>query len=458
MRKLSSKDKDQAAAKPAKPPSSPERREMFMRLGLLTIAVFIDLLGFSIIIPLVPYYVIGGLHLSGPSAVHDANVGRYASWLIAAYAGMQFIFAPIWGRLSDRVGRKPLLIASLLGDALFYTLFAFSRHSLLLLFASRILAGIFSSASLSVAQAYIADITPPEYRASALGHIGAAFGVAFILGPLIGGELGRFELGLPLYFASALAIGNAVYIALKLPESRSAATRAVGVAPSGIPNGTLLTRMLQVLSGPVGFLYFLTFLVTFAFSQLEGTFTPYIVQRFNFTQAHSVAVAGNVFGYVGLILVLIQGGAIRPLTKRFGETPLVLVGVLMMAIGFLLFPLAHTLVQLLAGPLLLIAAGSALNSPALRAIVSRLSSASNQGGALGLSASFDSLARFLGPAIAGELYIALGIKSPYWTAGLVMTAAFILALTQRGRMAKDLQASEIADDLHPQNAPEPAVV
>jgi MFS transporter, DHA1 family, tetracycline resistance protein len=420
------------APKTAKPPSSPERREMFMRLGLLTIAVFINLLGFSIIIPLIPYYIVAALHLTGAQVAQDPEVGRLGAWLIAAYAGMQFLFAPVWGRLSDKVGRKPILIGSLIGDAVFYSMFALSQHSIGLLFASRILAGIFSSASISVAQAYVADVTPPEYRAAGLGHIGAAFGLGFILGPAIGGGLGQFNLGAPLYVAAALAIANAIYIVKWLPESRTEKERSEGVSSS--PSGSRLSRMAHGLTGPIGFLFLLTFLVTFAFSQLEGTFTAYLVQNFGFTSNHSAAAAGGVFAYIGIILVLIQGGAIRPLAKRFGETPLVLTGVVLMAIGFLTFPLVHSIAALMLGPLIPISVGAALNNPSLRSLVSRMAAADIQGGVLGLSASFDSLARFLGPATAGLLYKSVGVTSPYWTAGAVMAIAFLFALSQRNRM------------------------
>ncbi len=405
---------------------------MHVRLGLLTLAVLINMLGFSIIIPLIPSFVANGLHLTGSAAQIDPNVGRLGAWLIAAYAAMQFLFAPIWGRLSDRIGRKPILIGSLIGDAVFYTMFAFAQHSIVLLFTARLLAGIFSSASISVAQAYVADVTPPHLRAMGLGYLGAAFGVGFILGPAFGGWLGKVNLGLPLYVAAALAIINAIYIARVLPEPRTPEQRA---AIQSSAKSNRFAAMFSAVTGPLGFLFLLTFLVTFAFSQLEGTFTAYLMQRFGYGQANAPAVAGSVFAYTGVILVLIQGGAIRPLSKRFGETSLVLVGVTLMAIGFLTLPLAHSLIALMLGPLIPISAGAALNNPSLRSLISRKSSADIQGGTLGLSASFDSLARCLGPATAGELYKAVGETAPYWCAGVLMTLALAWALTHRTRMA-----------------------
>ena len=141
---------------------------------------------------------------------------------------MQFVFAPFWGRLSDNIGRKPILIGSLIGDAVFYTLFGLSTHHIYGQFAARILAGIFSSASLAVAQAYAADITPPNLRAMAMGYIGAAFGVGFIFGPALGGLIGQLGLAWPLYFSALLALGNLIYIARYLPEPDRAPEAAAG--------------------------------------------------------------------------------------------------------------------------------------------------------------------------------------------------------------------------------------
>ena len=411
--------------KKSKTELSPEDRKMHVNLALLSLAVMIDVLGFSIIIPLVPEYVRQGLHLQ---SVQDPRIGEYSGWLTASYAFMQFLFAPFWGALSDRVGRKRILIGSLVGDAVFYTLFGLSAHSIEGQFAARILAGIFSSASLSVAQAYAADITPPHLRAMGLGYLGAAFGVGFILGPALGGLLGQFGLAVPLYVSAAVALVNLVYIALKLPEPVR-----VEKAAAPAPTGSRFARMAQAVTGPVGFLYLLTFAVTFAFGNLEGTFTTYISQHFGYANPKMAqAVAGGVFAYIGVLIVVIQGGLIRPLVKRFGEATLVVVGIGLMALGFLLFPLAPLLSVLLIGPMLPIAIGSGLNSPALRALISRRATA--QGAALGLSASFDSLARATGPATAGYLYRNVGQTAPYWCAGIVMSLCFVFALARRREM------------------------
>ncbi len=403
---------------------SPEDRRMHIMLALLALAVMINVLGFSVIIPLIPDYVQGGMHLADPQ---DRRIGEYGGWLGASYALMQFLFAPFWGRLSDRVGRKPILIGSLVGDAVFYTLFGLSTHSIYGQFAARILAGIFSSASLAVAQAYAADITPPHLRAMGLGYIGAAFGFGFVIGPAVGGLIGSHHLAWPLYLSALLALANMAYIARYLPEPERAPQAA------GSPSASLTSRlglMTQAVRGPIGFLYLLTFAVTFAFANLEGTFTAYLKQHFQY--ADSIAVAGYVFAYVGILIVVIQGFLIRRLVKRFGEPTLVVAGIGLMALGFLAFPFAPVLSLLLIGPMLPISIGNGLNAPCIRSLISRRATA--QGAALGLSASFDSLARATGPATAGYLYKHVGMAAPYWCAGLVMSLCFVFALARRREM------------------------
>lgn len=408
---------------------SPEDKRMHIHLALLSLAVMINVLGFSIIIPLVPEYMEGALHV-GP---HDLRIGEYGGWLIAVYALMQFVFAPIWGRLSDRVGRKPILIGSLVGDAIFYWIFGHSEGHLYGLFAARILAGIFSSASLAVAQAYAADITPPRLRAMGMGYLGAAFGVGFILGPAIGGLIGHFAgIAWPLYFASILCVGNLIYIARYIPEPPHAEAAATPRPPASF--ASRLGLMAKAVSGPIGFLYALTFIVTFAFANLEGTFSVYLPQRFIYLH-HPIAVTGGVFAYIGVLIVLVQGGAIRPLVKRYGEANLIIVGVGLMALGFLVFPLAPILSILLIGPMVPLSIGNGLNAPALRALISKKAAASEQGATLGISASFDSLARATGPAAAAYLYRHVGITSPYWFAGVIMSVAFVIALTRKREMA-----------------------
>jgi multidrug resistance protein len=406
---------------------------MHTMLGWLAITVIINVLAFSILFPLAPYYVSRAL---GPGVdLKDPKIGEIASWLTAVYALMQFFFAPAWGKLSDRIGRKPILIASLAGDAVFYTLFGLS-HALTWLFAARILSGIFSSASLAVSQAYAADVTPPEHRAMGMGMIGASFGVGFVLGPAIGGALGRVDLALPLFGSAALALINLAFIVKLLPEpERHVSEQGEGGRGAGF--AARIGAMARAVSGPMGFLYLLTFLVTFAFANLEGTFSPYLMQRFGFLSEKSVAAQGGIFAYMGFVMILVQGGAIRPLVKRYGEANLVVAGVGLMALGFAFFSLAPTLFILMVGPIIPITIGNGLNTPSLRALVSKKSAATVQGASLGLSASFDSLARATGPACGGWLYQHYGLGAPYWFGGGIMGLAFLFALAKKRDMSAD---------------------
>jgi MFS family permease len=407
---------------------------MHTKLGYLAIAVIINVIGFSILIPLAPTYIKNAL---GPGTnPHDPRIGELASWLTAVYAVMQFLFAPVWGKLSDRIGRKPILIASLAGDVVFYTMFGLS-HTLPWLFTARILAGIFSSATLAVAQAYAADVTPPEHRAAGMGMLGASFGVGFILGPAVGGGLGKIFLGLPLFFAAGLAFINLMYIAAKLPESRKPDDDAALTGPPAAV-GSRLAIMLRAMTSPIGYLYLLTFAVTFAFANLEGTFTSYLMQHFGLAGKNSLGVQGEIFAFIGFLIVLIQGGAIRPLVKRYGETPLVIAGVGLMTAGFFLFPLAHSIPALVFGPMIPIAVGNGLNTPALRSLISRKSAQSAQGTMLGISASFDSLARATGPATAGWLYGHYSPLAPYWCAGAIMALSLLLAVANRKSLSADM--------------------
>ena len=412
---------------------------MHVKLGILTLACAINLIGFSIVIPLLTRYITGALHVPKTDPRVDLDNGL----LLSSYALMQFVFAPIWGRLSDHIGRKPILIASLLGDVVFYALFGLAQHSIELQFASRLLAGIFSSGSLAVAQAYIADVTPPEHRAVGLGMIGAAFGIGFVVGPAIGGLLQQFDLGLPLYVASGIALLNAVFVFKYLPESRTPSAPSVSGHAAHLTPAARLAHMAQGLFGPLGFLYVLTFLITFAVACMEGAFTPYIA-HFYASEDDAARSAGLCFTYIGILMVLVQGGAIRPLRKRFAEWQLILVGVALMVVGFWLWPAARTIPLLLAGPILAVSIGSALNAPSLRALVSRLSPQDSQGATLGLAASFDSLARAIGPGFGGWLAGAHGLASPYYFAAAIMTVALLWAVTQAPKLNKaesDSQAS-----------------
>jgi DHA1 family tetracycline resistance protein-like MFS transporter len=396
-------------------------------LLVIFITVFIDLVGFGIVIPVLPYYVEGTKFNATP---------RTVGILFASYSVMQLIFSPILGRLSDRYGRRPILFFSLLGTSLGFFILGFAT-TLWMLFLGRIIDGI-TGGNISTAQAYIADVTTPENRAKGMGLIGAAFGLGFIFGPAIGGILSQWGIGVPFFFAGGLALANAVLLYFTLPETvtpdhpaRSSA--AAGGRWSQLADAVRQPRLAYVLA--------IYFLFVVAFSIMTTSFALFTMYRFGYDAAHN----GYLFMYVGIIGALIQGGLIGRLVKMFGELPLVLAGAFLFALSLFAIPLLgpHTGLPmlLLAGGLF--AVGNALATPSLQTLASRSVGRGEQGGVLGVTQSVASLARAVGPTLAALLihsaiatYGADGhlhemsdrsLRITFWTAAAIMLLAFLLA-------------------------------
>jgi MFS transporter, DHA1 family, tetracycline resistance protein len=388
-------------------------------LFVIFLTVFLDLLGFGIVIPLAPLYV-------KQFAAEPALVGRLVGLLGTFYSLMQFLFAPVWGRLSDRVGRRPILLMSISGSCLSYVLFAVAvgMRSLPLLFGSRLIAGAMA-ANLSTAQAYIADVTTPENRAKGMGMIGAAFGLGFVFGPAVGAWLSQpgFSPVMVPAVAAGLCFLNVVLAAIRLPESLPPDTRAAiperrrGVrAMAGALADPRVARLVQTL-----------FLVTFAFTMMEWTLALFVAVRFHFGREQ----AGLLFAALGLLVAFVQGGLVGRLVKRVGEAHLVVAGTLSMALALLLLPTTHTVGSLMA-VMALLAFGNGINNPSLSSLTSRAVAPTEQGTILGAAQGFSSLARAVGPFCAGWLFD-LGIAYPYLGAALVMAAAFVLSLRVLGQ-------------------------
>lgn len=406
--------------------SSPDPTFNFRPLLLLAVTVFIDLLGFGLVLPNIPRYVETAV---GTNHAHAAAIGGL---LAASYSFTQFLFAPLWGRYSDRVGRRPVILISLLGVAGAYTLFGLAEGHLWMLFAARLLAGLLSSASIGVAFAYVADVTSPQNRARGIGLLGACFGLGFMLGPAFGGFLGHKFLALPAFVAAGMALANFVFTLRFLPESLTVEARTHAAGAAGGFSPRLLGR---VIAGPAGFLFALTFLVTFGFSALEQSFSFYLlsVGPFGVTPASQPMVSGAILGLAGLAGVLIQGGLIGRLVARFGEGAIARAGIVLMVIGFAVFPLPRALWALVAGPMLLLSIGRALTAPALSALLSRKANL-GQGLTLSTSQSFDALARTFGPITAGGLFNYFGPAVPYVVSAFVMAGALVLTLARRTQM------------------------
>ncbi|MFZ5432375.1 MAG: MFS transporter [Calditrichota bacterium] len=378
---------------------------MNSRLVIIFITIFIDLLGFGLVIPALPFYAES--YGASPLVV---------GLLTMSYSLMQFIFAPLWGRVSDRVGRRPIILLGLAGAAGAFLVFGLAK-SLTMLFVGRTLAGLLSSASLPTAQAYIADSTTPENRARGMGLIGAAFGLGFIFGPAVGGLLTKYGYGVPALVAAGLAALNFIWAYIRLPESLQISQRPQRQSYLS------LTRLKETLADPrIAFLILLYFLVVFAFSEMESTFALFSEHKLGLG---AIAV-GALLGEAGIISAMIQGMFIGKMTKRFGEATLAIWGTLLMGIGFLLTTRVHSITGMIL-VLPLYALGSALTHPTLTALISRSVAEDRQGGALGISQGFSALARVLGPLFGTWIFQVFSPTAPYFAGGLVMLLAWLAA-------------------------------
>jgi DHA1 family tetracycline resistance protein-like MFS transporter len=357
-------------------------------LFVLFLTVFIDLVGFGIIIPVLPLYA-EHFHAS-PVAI---------GWLTGIYSGMQIIFTPILGKLSDRFGRRPVLIVSIAGTAIGFVLMGMAT-ALPLLFVARILAGI-TGGNISIPQAYIADVTAPEQRSRAMGMIGAAFGLGFTFGPLIGGIMSRISYSAPFYFAAGLAVANALLVYLILPESLSREHRATP------HEGASIAEVFRHGRGAMFALVVATYFFLIAgFSIMTTLFALFTEKHFGY-DAHA---NGYLFGFIGILTVIVQGGLIGRLVKIFGEVSLARVGMLLTTASLALLPASDNLTLLLiacAG----LSFGSGFASPPLSGLASQMIERSWQGRALGVMQSAGSAGRLLGPLLGGWLLM-LDLNKP----------------------------------------------
>lgn len=337
--------------------------------------------------------------------------------LSTSYSVMQFVFTPVWGRLSDRYGRRPLILLSLAGSCIGFLVFGLARN-LVLLFAGRMIAGI-AGAILPTTQAYIADVTTPENRAKGMGIIGAAFGLGFILGPAIGGLLAPYGYDKPSFFASAMAAANFLFAYWNLPESLTEETRK----SSGSRRFDLATLRDALVHPHIGQLLAVFFVATFAFSNMEATFGLLNEHRYGL----SVRQTGYLFTFIGVLSVIMQGVVVGRLVKRFGEARLVVAGTFTMIFGLGLMPFAPGMTAYCA-VISLMAFGSGLNNPSLSALISKSTDPDKQGGIMGIAQSISSMGRILGPVWGGYSYGAFGIPSPFLSAAALMVLAFLLSV------------------------------
>jgi len=376
-------------------------------MPVLFLIVFVDLVGFGLVIPLLPFY-----------AERYGASPEQVTMLVAVYSLVSMITAPLWGRLSDQVGRRPVLMASTIASALAYLWFGFAS-SLWMLYAARILAGA-CAGNIAAAQAYIADVTTPENRARGMGLIGAAFGLGFIIGPAIGGivagnNLAHADLRTPGLIAAGLSltafVGVVTILRESLPaEARGRARRGRLAAIRHALGRSDLARLLLVF-----------FLVILAFAGMEATFALWAMQQLSWGPEQ----VGYIFAYVGVLSAIMQGRLIGPLTRRLGEERLLLGGLVLIALGLLILPAARGLAGLIVAVTLL-ALGMGATQPSINSLISRGAGAEEQGEVMGVAQSVGSLSRVLGPVAAGVLFATLGRSFPFFWGTLLVVLALLV--------------------------------
>ena len=374
-------------------------------LAVLFLTVFVDLLGFGILIPILPTYA----KSFGASAT---EIG----FLSAIYSLTQMAFAPVWGRLSDRVGRRPIIIATALGACVAYVVFGVAE-SLWLLFVARGFAGM-CGANIATAQAYVADVTTPETRARGMGMIGAALGLGFTVGPAVGGLAAHFGgKHAPFFVAAALAALNAGWAFVALPEPERHASRPA----RGLGSYADALRLPHL-----GFYILLFLIVTFAFSNIETAYVLFTHDEFGFGERDN----GLMFTLIGVVMVIMQSSVVRPLTRRYGSERLIAAGTFVTAIGSVLLVQAQVWWHLLPATVL-IAVGTSLYSPSLSTVISINAPAERQGEMLGVAQSAGAVARIAGPGGAGLIYQHAGHAWPFYTCALLLGLSSLATYARR---------------------------
>jgi multidrug resistance protein len=366
---------------------------------IIILVQFFVMVGFGIVIPILPYLVqdLGG---------NAFSLGLFMS----AYSIMQFFFAPFWGRLSDRIGRRPVLLIGITGYGLTFLLFGLI-HNLWLLIAVRSVSGVVSSATLPTSMAYLADISEGADRSKSMGFIGAAMGLGMVFGPALGGWLGHYSFSTPFFVAGALALAILPFAWTFLPET---------LQKSSTPTNKKIPQFsLEIVKDPLFTLYFFNFIISFSMAMFETTFAMLAAVKVGVGPKEM----GTIFAILGIFGVIVQGGLIGRLVKRFGDANLVKAGAYFCAVGLIFILLAPNTITLVIATIIFMV-GNSLMSPTSSALVTKQGHQS-QGASLGLFQSFGSLGRILGPISGGALY-GLFMGLPYVTGAILLFGTVLI--------------------------------
>ncbi|MBI2020011.1 MFS transporter [Candidatus Daviesbacteria bacterium] len=385
-------------------------------LFFIYLATFVNIIGFGMVFPLLPYY-------AREFQASEALIGLLAS----SFAIGEFFFAPIWGRLSDRFGRKPIILLSLLGISFAFASFAIA-NTLSWLFISRFLQGVFSAATFTSAAAYVADITTKEERIKGMSRLGASVAAGFIFGPAIGGMLSSQNHQLPFFTAAALTIFNAIFVMLLLKESLKQKEERL-VLREGFLN---IKAMYHGLRGELGTLFILIFLWSYALSNNQVAIPLFGGEILLI----SAALIGIFFSLQGFTSASVQWFLLAKITKKIGEHPTAVLGLSLMAISLMLMPFS-SLPFILALLMMGFSFSSAITRPTIQTLISK-ETKEGQGTTMGIAASFESFGRILGPILGGYLFGKLGYHSPFTFSAAVIFLALIFVMRQRHFLRKEI--------------------
>jgi MFS transporter, DHA1 family, multidrug resistance protein len=374
------------------------------RLVVISVVLVTIFLGFGIIIPIMP------------EVIKDADAGTFhLGMLLAVYSAVSFLISPYWGALSDRIGRRPVIMMGVLGFSISFFIFGLAGDNLVLMYVSRILGGLFSGATTACAVAYVADITSEENRTKGMGLVGMSIGLGFIFGPALGGLLSHYGNATPFFIAAGLSMLTLLFVSRMLPESLSAKERA----EAGMPKEK--RSRWTAFSGTMKYLYVLSFFVSFTLAGLESTLQFFEMERFGATPTDM----GIMFLVSGIAGAVIQGGVVRRMVKKGDEPRVVQIGLILSAAGFFALMFSYNLLTATIY-LTIFACGNALIRPCVTSLITQKTKV-GQGVATGLSSSMDSLGRIAGPLLATGMF-GIRIDLPFLIGGALSLAALLLII------------------------------